>query len=72
MFYYREAISIKYSSLTNEIIALNNIRCTNKRIALTHSLLPDLGRRWQPLGLTDEGWRSLYCIMDKARKIVII
>ena len=28
------------------------------------SLLPDLGRRWQPLGLTDEGWRSLYCTIE--------
>ena len=39
------------------------IRCTNKRIAQTFSLLPDLGRRWREA--TNEGWRSLYCIKDK-------
>ena len=27
--------------------------------ALSISLLPDLGRKWQPLGLTDEGWRQV-------------
>ena len=39
------------------------IRCTNKRIAQTFSLLPDLGRRWREA--TNEGGRSLYCTNDK-------
>ena len=42
------------------------IRCTNKRIAQTFSLLPDLGRRWREA--SDEGWRSLYCANDKCTK----
>ena len=41
---------------------MNIIRCTNKWIALTVSLLPDLGRRWREA--SDEGWRSLYCTND--------
>ena len=28
-------------------------------------ILPDLGKRCQPLGLTDEGWRILYRKIDK-------
>ena len=43
---------------------MNIIRCTNKRIAQTFSLLPDLGRRWREA--TNEGWRSLYCTNDKS------
>ena len=42
---------------------MNIIRCTNKWIAQTFSLLPDLGRRWREA--SDEGWRSLYFTNDK-------